>query len=591
MGFKVLELKQAGLRGRHILVTRAAGQFDPTAHLIEQKGAHPIAFPCLEMQTFLTRITQALAQLDDFSDILFTSANGVHAVASCCKPSLAECLREHRIAVVGSKTAEALLAHGIQAHIIPEMSSQAGLIETYQKDGRPQSLLFFRAEEGSDLLSETLQASGVRIATIFAYGMRCPQDPATEITTMLQQQKIDAVLLGSAKTAQYYLQRIQDLDTANQTCIVVMSQQVADAADKLGLQVQIIARQASFATMLDDLEHYFSQRSCSPMSSSPLTIRPRRLRQSAAIRRMVRETSLSSADFIYPLFVDEGISEPLPVKSMPGVSRLPLADIAAAVKAVKAAGIPGIIFFGIPKDKDAIGSGGWDDDGIVQQAIRAAKEACPNMCVIADSCFCEYTDHGHCGVLCGETVDNDVTLENLKKEAVSYAKAGVDIVAPSGMMDGMTEAIRSALDEAGFSDTLVMPYAVKYASGYFGPFRDAADSTPSFGDRTTYQMDPGNRREAIREALLDVEEGADMLIVKPAMAYMDIIHEVKEATQLPIAVYNVSGEYAMVKAAAANDWIDEKRVVLETMLGFKRAGADIIISYHALDVARWLNEE
>jgi len=327
------------------------------------------------------------------------------------------------------------------------------------------------------------------------------------------------------------------------------------------------------------------------MSLPNLVKRPRRLRKTATIRRMVSETSLSTADFIYPLFVDEGITEALEVKSMPGVYRLPLSDIAAMVKKVEAAGIPGVIFFGIPSEKDAIGSGGWDDNGIVQQAIRAAKEACPEMCVIADSCFCEYTDHGHCGVLCGEIVDNDATLENLKKEAVSYAKAGVDIVAPSGMMDGMIAAIRSGLDEAGFKDTIVMSYAVKYASGYFGPFRDAADSTPTFGDRASYQMDPGNRREAIKEALLDVEEGADMLMVKPALAYMDIIREVKDATQLPMAVYNVSGEYAMVKAAAANGWIDEKRVVLETMLSFKRAGADLILSYHALDVARWLSED
>jgi len=321
-----------------------------------------------------------------------------------------------------------------------------------------------------------------------------------------------------------------------------------------------------------------------------LTIRPRRLRGNATMRRMVRETSLSVADLIYPLFVDESIDAAIPVVSMPGVSRIPLSDVAAVVKKVEALGIPGVILFGIPAKKDAIGSSGWDDRGIVQQAIRAAKAASPDMCVIADTCFCEYTDHGHCGVLCDEEVDNDATLVNLQKEAVSYAQAGVDIVAPSGMMDGMIAAIRSALDTAGFTQTPIMSYAVKYASGYFGPFRDAADSAPSFGDRSTYQMDPANRREALKEAALDVQEGADMLMVKPALAYMDIIREVKDATDVPMAVYNVSGEYAMVKAAAANGWIDEKRVVLETMLGFKRAGADLILTYHALDVARWLNE-
>lgn len=326
------------------------------------------------------------------------------------------------------------------------------------------------------------------------------------------------------------------------------------------------------------------------MSLPELIHRPRRLRKTPAIRRMVSETSLSVNDLIYPIFVDETITQPQPVGSMPGVSRIPLSAVGDRVTEVAALGIPGVIFFGIPKEKDAIGSGGWDNKGIVQEAIRAAKKASPETCVIADTCFCEYTDHGHCGVLHGDEVDNDATLANLQKEAVSYAEAGVDIIAPSGMMDGMIAAIRTGLDEAGFKDIPIMSYAVKYASAYFGPFRDAADSAPSFGDRSSYQMDPANSREALREALLDVDEGADFLIVKPALAYMDIIRSVKDATDLPIAVYNVSGEYAMVKAAAENGWIDEKRVVLETMLSLKRAGADLILTYHALDVARWLND-
>ncbi len=327
------------------------------------------------------------------------------------------------------------------------------------------------------------------------------------------------------------------------------------------------------------------------MSLPDLIVRPRRLRKSPTMRRMVRETSLSANDFIYPLFVDETISEPREVASMPGVSRIPLSHVGDAVREVAALGIPGVILFGIPAKKDAIGSGAWDTHGVVQQAIREAKKASPETCVIADSCFCEYTDHGHCGVLHGDEVDNDETLANLQKEAVSYAEAGVDIVAPSGMMDGMIAAIRTALDAAGFESLPIMSYAVKYASGYFGPFRDAADSTPSFGDRASYQMDPANRREAIKEAELDMAEGADFLMVKPALAYMDIIREVKDANLLPMAVYNVSGEYAMIKAAAEKGWIDEKRVVLETMLSFKRAGADLILSYHALDVARWLNDD
>ncbi len=326
------------------------------------------------------------------------------------------------------------------------------------------------------------------------------------------------------------------------------------------------------------------------MSLPDLIYRPRRLRRNPTLRRMVRETQLSPADLIYPLFVDETLNERRPVGSMPGVWRLPVSEVAEAAREAYALGIPGIILFGIPAHKDAIGSEAWNPEGIVQRAIREAKQAVPELCVIADSCFCEYTEHGHCGVLHGHDVDNDATLENLQREAVSYAEAGIDIIAPSGMMDGMVAAIREGLDEAGFDQVPVMSYAVKYASAYFGPFRDAADSTPSFGDRASYQMDPGNRREAMREAMLDVDEGADMLMVKPALAYMDIIREVRDATDLPLAVYNVSGEYAMIKAAAEKGWIDEKRVVLETMMGFKRAGADMILTYHALDVARWLND-
>jgi len=326
------------------------------------------------------------------------------------------------------------------------------------------------------------------------------------------------------------------------------------------------------------------------MHKQNMVIRPRRIRQSAALRNMVRETTLSINDFIYPVFVDETITEAVPVASMPGVSRIPLSHVGKIVTEAASLGIPGILLFGIPAHKDATGSSGWDEHGIVQEAIRAARGAAPETCVIADTCFCEYTDHGHCGILDGETVDNDATLINLAREAVSYADAGVDMIAPSGMMDGMVGAIRAGLDKTGHQHVPIMSYAVKYASAYYGPFRDAADSAPSFGDRSTYQMDPANAREALREALLDVDEGADILMVKPALAYMDIMRMVKDMTQLPLAVYNVSGEYAMIKAAAEKGWIDEQRVVLETMTGFKRAGADMILSYHALDVARWLRD-
>ena len=322
------------------------------------------------------------------------------------------------------------------------------------------------------------------------------------------------------------------------------------------------------------------------------THRPRRLRSNDTLRRMVCETVLSPNDLIYPLFAVPGTNVAKEVTSMPGVYQLSVEKIVEDAKEVYDLGIPSIILFGIPTDKDLEATGAWHDCGIVQKATEAVKKAVPNLMVINDTCVCEYTSHGHCGYL-GESdllgkVMNDSTLELITKVAVAQARAGADIIAPSGMMDGFVGAIRSGLDEAGFQDIPIMSYAVKYASAYYGPFRDAAESTPQYGDRRTYQMDPGNAREAIKEMLLDVEEGADMLIVKPALSYMDIIHRVKEASHVPVAAYNVSGEYAMVKAAALNGWVDEERLVMETLTSFKRAGADMILTYHAKDAARWI---
>ena len=334
-----------------------------------------------------------------------------------------------------------------------------------------------------------------------------------------------------------------------------------------------------------------------------LKIRPRRLRQSEALRSMVRETELNARDFIYPLFVRHGEGRTA-IVSMPGIDQLStLEAVREAEKAAKA-GVPAVILFGIPAEKDPVGLENFAPDGIVQQAIRAIKKEIPEMVVVTDVCLCEYTDHGHCGILntpkSGDFglrepnlpegfVLNDPTLDVLGKVAVSHAECGADIVAPSGMMDGMVMALRDALDEAHFEHLPIMSYAVKYASSFYGPFRDAADGAPKFGDRKSHQMDPANVREALREAALDVEEGADMLMVKPALAYLDVIRSVKDAfPELPLAAYNVSGEYAMVKAAAANGWIDEQKVTLETLLGMKRAGADLMITYHALDAAAWL---
>ncbi|MEI3612875.1 porphobilinogen synthase [Pseudogracilibacillus sp. SO30301A] len=316
--------------------------------------------------------------------------------------------------------------------------------------------------------------------------------------------------------------------------------------------------------------------------------RHRRLRTSEAMRALVRETSLSADDFIYPLFIVEGENVKNEVTSMPGVFQISLDYLETEIEELHQVGIRAVMLFGVPNEKDEVGTGAYIDEGIVQQATKKIKAIHPEMLVIADTCLCEYTSHGHCGVIHDENIDNDESLKLLAETAVSQAKAGADIIAPSNMMDGFVIAIRQALDAAGFTTIPIMSYAVKYASSFYGPFRDAADSTPQFGDRKTYQMDPANRREALKEAATDVEEGADMLIVKPALAYLDIVREVKNATNIPIVAYNVSGEYAMVKAAAGNGWIDEKSLVMEMFTSMKRAGADLILTYYAKDVATWL---
>ena len=325
--------------------------------------------------------------------------------------------------------------------------------------------------------------------------------------------------------------------------------------------------------------------------SFPAT-RLRRLRSTAPLRALVRETQLAASDLVLPLFVEAGLEGRTPIEAMPGVERLSISQAVAEAGVVRALEIPAVLLFGIPAHKDAEGTGAYDDEGIVQLATRAITEAHPDLLVLTDVCLCEYTDHGHCGLLGaggdGLAVDNDPSVELIARTAVSHVRAGADAVAPSDMMDGRVGAIRRALDDDGFADTPIVAYSAKYASAFYGPFRDAAGSTPAFGDRRAYQMDPANVDEAVREALQDVEEGADVIIVKPALAYLDIVRAVKDSSRLPVAAYNVSGEYAMVKAAAAAGYLDERAVVLEALTSIRRAGADIIFTYHAKDAAQWL---
>jgi porphobilinogen synthase len=316
--------------------------------------------------------------------------------------------------------------------------------------------------------------------------------------------------------------------------------------------------------------------------------RPRRLRRNERLRNLIRETTLEPRNFIYPLFIGPGKDKAQPVASMPGVAQLSVDHAVRESRDVHALGIPAVLLFGIPERKDATGSEAYDDRGIVQQAIRAIKESVPELLVVTDVCLCEYTDHGHCGVIKNGDVDNDATLELLAQEALSHARAGADIVAPSDMMDGRVGAIRRILDENGLTNTPIMAYAAKYASGFYGPFREAAESTPQFGDRRSYQMDSANVEEALREVELDIREGADIVMVKPALAYLDVIYRVKQKFGYPLAAYNVSGEYSMIKAAGQNGWIEEPRIMMEVLYAIRRAGADMIISYFAKDAARLL---
>lgn len=321
-----------------------------------------------------------------------------------------------------------------------------------------------------------------------------------------------------------------------------------------------------------------------------LAKRPRRLRRTPSLRGLVQETRLSTLDLVYPIFVDSRITTPKEIEALPGIYRIPLSDVAQEVSDIASLKIPAILVFGLPMHKDSVGTEAYASDGIVQETVRVAKKAAPQLVVITDVCLCQYTDHGHCGIISGGTVDNDETLRVLSRVALSHAKAGADMVGPSAMMDGQVKAIRTAFDQHGFKDTGIMSYSAKYASAFYGPFREAAESTPLWGDRRTYQMDPPNRIEAMREIATDIQEGADIVMVKPALSYLDVISKARSEFYVPLAAYNVSGEYAMIRAAGQKGWLDDKLVALEVLTAIKRAGANIIITYFAKEVAKWLKE-
>ena len=439
-------------------------------------------------------------------------------------------------------------------------------------------------------LADELRGQGAEVDVVVAYRTVLVEPPMWGILPL---RIADAVVLASGSACRSLAAAGGAGGGAMLVCI---GPKTAKVAREVGLKVGLVADETTSDGIIRDARVAFrgqlmtSFHPLDALRTTPGAKRPRRLRRTAALRDLVRETTLEPDDLVYPLFVVPGEDVRRPVSSMPGVDQLSVDLLAEEARELAARGVKAVLLFGIPSAKDPHGLESYAEDGVVQQAIRALKDASPALVVATDVCLCEYTDHGHCGLLDGEGyVLNDETLEVLGRIAVSHGEAGADVVAPSGMIDGMVGAIRGVLDAEGLQGVAILSYAVKYASAFYGPFREAAEGAPSFGDRRSHQMDPGNAREALREAALDVEEGADALMVKPALGYLDVVRSVRERfPELPLAAYNVSGEYAMVKAAADNGWLDERAVVLEVLTGIRRAGADLVVTYHAKDAAAWL---
>ncbi|NNV05537.1 porphobilinogen synthase [Geobacillus sp. MMMUD3] len=576
------------LVGKTVLVTRAKDQAAPFSAKLREAGAIPVEIPLIAIREAARpdALAALATRLGDYDWLVFTSANAVRCFFSYVSPLQPL----PNVAAVGRKTAAALAEYGVAPALVPDDFTAERLAVLLAGRLRPGArVLFVKGDLARPVLPAMLREAGAIVEELTVYETVLDASGRERLLSLLRARKVDVVTLMSP-SAVTSLVRLLGREAAlllSGTAVACIGPVTKDAAERQGIAVQICPTDYTADGIIRAMEQYFS------MEGTRMTLpfdRHRRLRQTAAIRAMVRETHLHVDDFIYPLFVVEGSGIRREVSSMPGVYHLSLDRLPEEIDDIAKLGIRAVMVFGVPNEKDEVGSQAYCETGIVQRAIRQIKAQHPEMVVIADTCLCEYTSHGHCGVVENDQVLNDPSLELLAKTAVSQAQAGADIIAPSNMMDGFVAAIRRGLDEAGFVNVPIMSYAIKYASAFYGPFREAADSAPQFGDRKTYQMDPANRLEAFREAESDVKEGADFLMVKPALAYMDIIRDIKNRFPLPLVAYNVSGEYSMIKAAAQNGWIDEKAVVMEMLTGMKRAGADLIITYFAKDVARWLAE-
>jgi len=531
---------------------------------------------------------RALAEAPADRIAVFTSATAARMVLGVVDPSV---LAGVAVAVVGPETAAAVRAAGVEVDVVPSVHDAASLAEALIQRGVTGARVWFPVAEGaSDVIPERLKGAGAEVRVQLLYRSAMPDDAPRRMRTALQR-GVDAITLTSGRTAKH-LRQAADGESLGSCVVACIGDATAAVARGLGLPVAVVAREHTARGLADAVAAHFAPAATLTRDVHFPTTRLRRLRRTPALRRLARETALRPSDLVQPFFVRAGISERVPIRSLPGQWHETVESLVPEVEATLRSGVSAVLLFGLPLSKDSEGSEAWDDGGAVQQAIRGVRARFGDGCaVIADCCLDEYTDHGQCGVLREDgSVDNDRTLELYARIAVSQASAGADVIAPSGMMDGQVRAVRDALDAAGFASTAIMAYSAKFASVLYGPFRDAADCAPHQGDRRGYQMDPGNAREAVREALLDIEEGADIVMVKPAMTYLDVVARVREATMLPLAAYCVSGEYAMLRHAAAAGAFEERDAVLEALQGVRRAGADIVITYHARCAAGWLSE-
>jgi len=587
-------LTHAALAGVGVVVTRDEPVAGPLARRLEAAGARVLRWPTVAIAPPAdpAPLAAALGRLAEFDWLVVTSAHAVEAVAA----RVATLPPRLRVAAVGDATADAARRAGWRVDRVPAEFHGEALVAAFGAagDARGARVLFPAGDLAAATVPAGLAALGAEVVRVEAYRTARPTLDAAATTaeasrgrlvlTFASPSAVDGLAAALGPAA------FDELLAAASTAVIGPT--TAEALRRHGATPDAIAAPSTLEGLVAA-----AARAAQALSrrSHPMSFprqRPRRLRANAAWRAMVAETTLSAADLVYPLFAVPGEGIAKPVASMPGVFQLSIDRLVEEARRAHSLGVPAVILFGIPEHKDPEGSSGYADDGIVPRAIRALKAELPTLLVWADVCLCEYTSHGHCGLLTAEgAVDNDATLPLLARAALAYARAGADAVAPSDMMDGRVAAIRATLDAEGFAELPIVAYAAKYASAYYGPFRDAAQSAPAFGDRRAYQMDPPNAEEALREVALDLEEGADIVMVKPAGPYLDIVRRVKETFRRPTAAYQVSGEYSLIKAAAANGWVDERRMVLESLVGIKRAGADIVLTYFAPEVAAWLAED